>query len=125
MITLPWPAAKLSQNARSHWTKVAPKKANAKFDARICAIDAMNRMKPRWRGPIKAAFTQAVFYDPDRRNRDGDNHLGMLKTYFDGFQFAGVIVNDSGFVHRPVKFEVDRDRRVVITIIPIQEKEVL
>jgi Holliday junction resolvase RusA-like endonuclease len=58
---------------------------------------------PRWR----TANAQVTFYAPDRRRRDGDGILASLKATFDGIADAGVIVDDSGFIHHPVLMEHD------------------
>lgn len=70
----------------------------------------------RWR----EAEAQATFYFKDKRNRDADNLLASLKPAFDGIADAGVVVNDCGLHHKPVKRSVDKnDPRVVIVIRPL------
>jgi Holliday junction resolvase RusA-like endonuclease len=123
LIVLPWPANALSPNARPHWRKLHRASADARRDACFAAIDAMNRC--HWQTVDRAKTKITFFHKPDSpkkpqyRDRDGDNHLRMLKPTFDGFADARVIVNDSGFRHEPIEFKPDKNRRVEIEIIPL------
>jgi Holliday junction resolvase RusA-like endonuclease len=122
IIVLPWPDKRLNPNGRAHWHAVAKAKKRARGDGYIAALDAMSRQG--WLKPVQFAKTQITFFHKlDKRHRDGDNHLAMLKAYFDGFADAGVIVNDSGFMHQPIRFAASLDRRVEVEIIPIEIKE--
>ena len=84
---------------------------------RLLAEVALNRRDPpRW----KEAVAQAVFRYPDPgRRRDRGNLFGWLKAGFDGLQDAGIIEDDSGLVHQPVRIEKADSPHVVITITPI------
>jgi len=129
LVVLPWPNKLASPNGRGNPWQVAGVKKKMREDAKWAALDAMNRCDwPRHR--VTAAQLQAVFYhkpdgkkDPTyKRNRDRDNHGAMIKAYCDGFEEIGVIVNDSGFVPQPVRFEVSEDRRVEIEITVLELK---
>ena len=128
-IVLPWPLRIASPNGRGNPWQVAAVKKKMREDAKWAALDAMNRCD--WpRGRVVSAQVQAVFYHkPDskkdpayRQHRDRDNHASMLKAYCDGFEEIGVIVNDSGFVPLPVKFEPSDDRRVEIEVTVLELK---
>jgi crossover junction endodeoxyribonuclease RusA len=113
-ISLPWPASCLSPNARSHWRKVGEAKKAARTLAKYVALDAINRNN--WPKNVTAATTYITFVAKDDRKRDGDNHLAMLKAYLDGLADAGVIANDCGFTHSPVRFVKGEDRSVIIEV---------
>ena len=116
-ITLPLPHKHLSPNARVHWsTKHSHRKKQRNIAGVIANSSELSRAN------LARAKVQATFYHTQRRNRDGDNYLAMLKGAFDGIADAGVVANDSGFVHMPVRFEIDKDNpRVDITIEPMED----
>jgi len=111
-IIISLPNRALNPNARVHWAKAAKAKAAARHEAKIIGLASPLRYKL-----YKLASTHVVYYHPTNRRRDADNHLAMLKATFDGLADAGVVANDSGFVHYPLVFEVDLIKpRVEITI---------
>ncbi len=60
--------------------------------------------------PLASASCRATFYVKCRRRRDGDNALASLKAAFDGLQDGGLIADDSGLIHHPVRFVVDKEK---------------
>ena len=113
-IFLPLPPRALSPNARIHW---AIKARATKAYRRTCYIMALaaprTTGKPRW----SHAIARATFYHAQRRRRDGDNLLASLKAAFDGIVDAGLLLDDAGLTHLPVRQEIDRDNpRVEILI---------
>jgi crossover junction endodeoxyribonuclease RusA len=116
-ITLPLPHKDLSPNARVHWSKKHSQRKKQRNTAGVIAYSSeLGQAK------LTRAKVQATFYHTERRNRDGDNFLAMLKGAFDGLADAGVVANDSGFVHMPVRFEIDKDNpRVEVTIEPMED----
>lgn len=121
-IELPLPHKNLSPNARCHWRAKAEQTRKHRHWASIRTTAAMNglgwRCKPRWIN----ATVQATFYFKDRRRRDKDNLLASLKSVFDGITDAGIIGDDSGLTHLPVKVEVDKENpRVVLKVTPETE----
>ena len=112
-VTLPWPADALQPNARVHWAAKAAAVKRARSDAWLCA-NAIKR-QVGWI-KCKAATIRATFYAPQKRKRDGDNHLAACKAYFDGLADAGVIENDAGFAYDRVVFLKDADKRVELLI---------
>jgi crossover junction endodeoxyribonuclease RusA len=115
VITLPWPAATLSPNARPHWAAKHRATQHARLAAKLFAMDAMRRQG--WKGRVTNARASLTFFHrKDGRRRDGDNHLAMCKAYFDGVADAGVIADDSGFTHSPPKFVPDGKKRVELVI---------
>lgn len=114
-LTLPLPPRELHPNARVHWRPKAAATAGYRLLAKARSLEALGRTRqPRW----PAAFAQAVFYVKDRRRRDRDNLAAALKAAWDGIADAGVVENDAGITHLPVRIEVDRaNPRVMITVI--------
>lgn len=98
-IVLPWPDRRLSPNSRLHWAVKAQVKAKARKDAAYLTYDAMPAGAREVRqhfagdGPIDV---QVTFYPPDRRQRDDDNMVGMLKAARDGICDA-LAINDRRF----------------------------
>lgn len=105
-ITLLLPPKELHPNGRWHYH--ARGKAARAYRAVAClrALVAMGgtAKAPRW----AAATIQATFYVKTERRRDADNLLASLKAAFDGLADAGVVQNDAGFTHLPVRVEIDR-----------------
>ncbi len=112
-ITLPLPNACLSPNSRKHWRA----KAKAKKLARVAACTKANWLRMGEEMYWDHATEQTTYYHKQNRRRDGDNHLSMLKAYFDGIVDAGILSDDSGLTHQPVIFKKDKNNpRVEILI---------
>ena len=98
-IILPWPDSKLSPNARCHWRAKAPAKAKARSDAAYATYDAMPHGAREVRDVYAGAHpipVQVYFYPPDKRHRDDDNMISLLKAGRDGIADA-LAVNDRRF----------------------------
>lgn len=78
-ITLPWPPAGLSPNARHHWATTARLKKQYR---QACAWQA----KAQGAQPIAADRLQVHlhFVPPNRRARDWDNLIASMKAGLDG-----------------------------------------
>lgn len=119
-IVLPLPPRVLWPNARPHWAARARAVKAYRSRARVETLLAMHRARldrPRW----PAAVEQTSFYFHDRRNRDRDNCLAAMKSAFDGIADAGLVANDHGLTHLPVRVDVDPARprvEVVVTTEP-------
>lgn len=116
-IVLDLPPDEIHPNARKHWSKRVDPVATSRLYAKLHAINSMNRLgwmqAPRW----TEAETRTTFYFSTKRRRDRDNCGAWLKPYWDGIADAGVIANDSGFIHHPPTLLIDKDRpRVEIVI---------
>lgn len=116
-ITLPLPHKNLSPNARCHWAAKAKAAKMARYDAKRATLRAIALLDldglPLW----KSATVQATFYKRTSHVTDSDNALASLKNAFDGLADAGLIANDRGLTHLPVKFAVDKnDPRVELTV---------
>lgn len=84
-ITLPWPPACLSPNAKraSHWSKYSGPAADYRWHCQVLVLEAMGRNR------FKVPPTVNVFYyPPDRRHRDDDNITGSFKHGRDGIADA-------------------------------------
>lgn len=81
-LTLPWPPAACSPNARVHWSR---KSAASKIYRYACFLLARQAgMQP----PEGGALLMLEFVPPDRRRRDDDNLLAMFKAGRDGLADA-------------------------------------
>lgn len=103
-LTLPLPPKALSPNARGHWSK----KAKATKAYRTRAEMEARKIPARYRVGWERAVASAVFYVPDARRRDIDNLAASLKAAWDGIVAAGVLADDSGLQHEPLRVEIDR-----------------
>lgn len=114
-IELPWPDRALSPNARVHWRVKAKAVKAARASAKLAAYLAMRKAK--WpKAVYDEAVTQIVFTQKIRRRIDRDNCLSSCKAYLDGLADAGVIKDDCGFTHKPIRIEQGPFRKIVIEI---------
>ena len=88
----PWPPRALSPNSRAHWRQVARMKANYKEHCGWIIRGEYHDTVPQVRPPVTA---QVTFVVPDKRRRDSDNFLAMLKPCFDALVEMGVLEDDS------------------------------
>jgi crossover junction endodeoxyribonuclease RusA len=118
-LTLPLPAKALSPNGRPHWRAKAAAVKEHREAAWAAALLAIRPgRKPRW----ERAEAEAVFYWPTRHRRDRDNAAASLKAYWDGIADAGVLADDAGLVHLPVRMEYDAaNPRVEVIIRALEE----
>ena len=91
-VTLPWPPRELSPNARVHWTAKAEASQTAK--AQGCYLTMENIMNVLFDTGVDAYQASYVFHPPDKRKRDIDNFLAMMKNYQDGV-CAALGIDDS------------------------------
>lgn len=109
-ISLPWPPASLSPNARGHWSKKAKAAKRYRGDCRIlCMASGLRQIK---RDTLELSIT---FNPPDRRHRDLDNMLASLKSGLDGIADA-TGVDDSRWTITMTKGEPRRGGAVVVKI---------
>ena len=109
-IELPWPDRALSPNGRVHWAAKSREVAKHREWGWIAAVDSVR--KQGWPKNVEQADVAITFVDPRPLRRDRDNHIGLCKSYFDGFVDAGVIVNDCGFRVSSCDFEIGPKRGV-------------
>lgn len=115
-IILPLPDVSLSPNSRAHFRVVAKHK-KAQREAACAACEGLPKLR------ASNAIEQTTFYHSSSRRRDGDNLLASLKGAFDGLTDYGLIDDDAGLLHMPIRKEVDKDNpRVEIDICIRQEK---
>lgn len=78
-LTLPWPPAALSPNARAHWSRLASAK---KAYRAACACTAKEQGAQRIEA--ERLHLSLVFVPPNRRAHDLDNCLARMKSGLDG-----------------------------------------
>ncbi|WP_447733481.1 endodeoxyribonuclease RusA [Pseudomonas shirazensis] len=109
-LTLPWPPAACSPNARVHWTK---KSRAAKAYRAACHLLAK---QAGIQAPQGAALLVLEFVPPDRRRRDDDNLLAMFKAGRDGLADA-LGIDDNVFATQVmVSKETIKDGAVLVRI---------
>lgn len=95
-ITLPWPSADLSPNARKHYMRHSSAKKRAKRDGFFAA--KASKVYPAPDGRISI---ELHFWPPVERRRDEDNLIARMKAPLDGIA-AALGVDDSRFKIREV-----------------------
>ena len=97
-IELPWPPRELSPNARVHWTAKAESSQTAKAQGCYLMMGLMQSHDWIKDEPIyvvgKDCEATYTFHPPDKRKRDIDNFLAMMKNYQDGV-CAALGIDDS------------------------------
>ena len=110
IITLPWPPADLSPNARNHWAVMAKAKKKYRRDCGQHAIAQGARKMD-----VDSIHAEITFYPPSKRRMDKDNCIASMKSGIDGI--ADVIgVDDSRW---DMSFELagsDPPGRVVVEL---------
>ena len=114
-ITLPWPSADLSPNARVHWATLARAKKKAKNEAWGLTKAIMGPLGIRAAEMTGPLDVQITFHPEIDRDRDRDNFQARLKGQLDGIALA-LGVNDTNF-HPVTTFGAKRKPHcVVITV---------
>lgn len=117
-IVLPLPPAACSPNARAHWRTKHRAMQVYREAAYLAAMAAIRAARPPLAGlPWQTATEQATFAFRQARRRDADNLLASLKAAFDGLADAGVVIDDCGLTHRPVRQSVTREAAHVEIVI--------
>lgn len=106
VVVLPLPAKELGPNSRAGWRATAKATAKARLDAKLAAIDAMNRAGVN--GPWVSATVRPVFYHGTKRQRDKDNLSASLKAARDGVVAAGLLTNDEHLTPLPAERRLDK-----------------
>jgi crossover junction endodeoxyribonuclease RusA len=78
-VTLPWPPAELSPNARNHWRVVHRAKTAYKD---LCSWALLGQPKAKITHNDRIPIT-VILYPPDNRRRDRDNMQSSLKYALD------------------------------------------
>jgi len=112
-VELPWPPKELSPNARVHWAQKAEAAQTAK--AQGCYLTMKNYARDY--RDIETTFeAQYTFYPPDKRKRDMDNCLAMMKNYQDGV-CAALGIDDTRIKRVVLEWgDVVRDGKVVMAL---------
>jgi hypothetical protein len=112
-IELPVPTSnEAGQNARMHWAVRHKNTARLRETAALAAKAALKgEPAPKW---VKATVHLHAHV---KRVMDPINLLDRCKAYFDGFEDAQIIVNDSGLWPERPTIEKDlKNPRIVFTI---------
>ena len=117
-IVLPFPAAALSPNRKNGraWQSSAASKSQARADARLATLEAINGKRPVIATPINVCI---IFYCPDFRKRDLDNLLAALKHSIDGIADT-LGVDDSRFNEMRLVKSCDKSNPRVTVSIPLR-----
>ena len=84
-ITLPWPDKRLSPNSRCHWREKAEAAHLARWDGGYLTHEVKVSTVEWYVGGLPYKIVSSyTFHPPDRRKRDIDNALAMMKPYQDG-----------------------------------------
>ena len=111
-ITLPWPDKRLNPNIKVHWRVKYAAGQEAHKQGYLVALE-----KGLYDLDTLINFEAIYnFYPPDRRRRDQDNHLGMMKNYVDGI-FHYMRMDDSRIKRTVLEWgEVTPGGKVVLTL---------
>lgn len=116
-VSLPWPSADTSPNARGHWSTAAKAKAAQRGHAQAMthqAMAAQGLCKGHFAGAT-AAHVSIVFHAPDKRRRDIDNCLASIKAALDGIADA-IGIDDGLWSYTIKRGDVVVGGRVDVTI---------
>ena len=111
VIVLPWSSPPLSLNDRTHW------RVKAKTTADIRGTVAT--MCRHTIAPLPACDVVLTYNPRDRRRRDADNLVGLLKVACDAIVDAGVVTDDTPDLmvkHMPVIGPVVKGGRLTLTV---------
>lgn len=99
VIVLPWPAAVLSPNTRTHWSK---RYRETKRYRRACSLLTASQVGRRLAMPERLHISME-FCAPSRRRYDLDNMVARMKSGIDGICDA-LQINDARFQSQAAVF---------------------
>lgn len=113
-ISLPFPDARLSPNARVHWRVLARVKKTARMAAHVLTLElgGIDELRKHFAGDFGIPI-RLLFFPPTNHKRDLDNALSSMKAYLDGIADA-LKVNDNRFVPHMEMRLADKPGRVEI-----------
>ena len=100
-IVLGLPPRELKPNARPHYMAKSKAVKAYRLEAKVMALKAMGGL-PLHYHHFEKGKTFCRFYLPTRHRSDPDNLLASMKSAFDGFVDAGLLVDDKFLTHAPV-----------------------
>lgn len=109
VITLPWPPAALSSNARGHWAKKAA--ATKKYRADACTLTKAAKATV----PAEGLIPLTIRFVPPHNRYDPSNMPAMLKAGLDGLA-DGLGCNDKRFVPNWTYEPAEKPGRIEITV---------
>ena len=118
-IRLPLPHRELSPNARIHWGRRHRHSKAYRALARLAAMEGTmdTSLGMDW----SRVEVSTTFYHRDKRKRDQDNLIAMMKSAYDGIaDFLGV--DDVGWIHVRIERRIDKhDPRVEVVLTKVEE----
>ena len=119
-VELPWPDKRLSPNARNHWTAKAEASQTAKAQGCYLTMEKAKQFylaQTQQRYEMPDGFeAQYTFHPPDKRKRDIDNFLAMMKNYQDGV-CAALGIDDSRIKRTVIEWgDVVKGGKVVLRL---------
>lgn len=118
IIELPWPDKDLNPNTHKHWRVKYEATKIAKMQGIYLARHAIQNMYK----PIRDFFIENcnkatyTFYPPDKRRRDMDNCVAMMKAYQDGVCHALGFDDSRLMLGEPEWGEVVKGGKVVLQL---------
>ncbi len=115
----PWPPRELSPNARVHWRTLAKAKAQYKEHCGWLIVEPRHFPDARRHYPLSPPVTAQVTFVCDKRRRDPDNHMAMLKPLWDALVEMGVLEDDSHDKLRILDPKWERgEKKVIVELSP-------
>ena len=114
-----FPPSALSPNARVHWRTLAKAKAQYKEECEWLVLAQGRSWWPTIHEIAPPVVTaQVTFIVTDKRRRDTDNFLAMLKPLWDALVEMGALVGDHADVLRIAepKWERGPEKKVVVEL---------
>ena len=114
-VTLPWPVADLSPNARVHWSaraRAAKKAKNEAWGLTKALMGPLGIFTGMTAGKLHITYT---FHPEINRARDDDNFAARMKPGRDGIALA-LGVDDVSFIMQPVQWGGRKDMTVDVTL---------
>lgn len=118
-LTLSWPSADLSPNARVSplaRARAAKRAKNEAWGLTKALMGSLRIVHGAWRGPVEVFY---IFHALQERGRDDDNFIARMKPSRDGIALA-LGMDDKRFVTQPAVWGTRRDGTVDVILKPAE-----
>lgn len=115
-ITLSWPSADLSPNARVHWSarnRASKAAKNEAWGLTKALMHPLGIKMGHTQGPVRITYT---FHPKITRGRDDDNFAARMKPARDGIAMA-LGLDDVTFIMQPVQWGGRKDMTVDVELV--------